>query len=224
MLSSVTVGKDLQDQLFINGDNVFRDSFTVTVTSSDPSRLLVSLSPAAPGQASATVVYRQGQQFSVYVQALAGSGSVKVTASSAGYQTAESQVQLTAASVILFNQPSPNPLTTNSPPVPFEARLAPYPQNFSPVAQALRAGASPVSVQVSLSDTHVGSVTPTQVLFNAGDVRQPFSFQPLAAGSTLVSLSVPSGFVDPLSLRQMLLTVIAPRLTSPATTETVKVR
>jgi hypothetical protein len=216
MLSSVTVGKDLQDQLFINGDNIFRDSVTVTVTSSDPSHLLVSPSPATPGQASASVVYRQGQQFSVFVQALAGSGTVKVTASSPGYQTAGSEIQLTASSVILFNQPSANPLTTSSPPVPLEARLAPYPQNFSPVIQALRAGASPVSVQVSLSDMHVGSVTPTQVLFNPGDSRQPFSFQPLAAGSTLVSLSVPSGFVDPLSLRQVLLTVIAPRLTTPA--------
>jgi hypothetical protein len=224
-LSSLTVvGKDLQDQLFISGDNLFRDSVTVTVTSSDPSRLLISSSPAIPGQASASVVNRPGQQLSVFVQALAASGTVKVTASSPGYQTTESQIQLTASSVILFNQPTQAPLTTVSPAVPFEARLAPYPQNISSVVQALRAGASPVSVQVSLSDTHVGSVTPTQVFFNLGDSRQLFSFQPLAAGSTLVSLSVPSGFVDPLSLRQVLLTVIAPRLTSPASTKTIKVR
>jgi hypothetical protein len=100
-----------------------------------------------------------------------------------------------------------------SPAVAFQARLTPYLQNGSTAVQALRPGATPFSVQVGLTDPKVGSVTPAQLLFNPGDSQHPFSFQPLAAGSTLLSLSVPGGFTDPLALRQQLLTVIGPRVT-----------
>jgi hypothetical protein len=67
-------------------------------------------------------------------------------------------------------------------------------------------------VPITLSDPAIGSLTPAQLTFNPGDLSETFSFQPAAPGSALLSLGVPAGFADPLSARQQLITVLAPRL------------
>jgi hypothetical protein len=51
-------------------------------------------------------------------------------------------------------------------------------------------------------------VTPSQLVFNAGDSSHSFSFQPTTPGTSLLTLSVPTGFTDPVSQRQQLLTVV----------------
>jgi hypothetical protein len=198
------VGKNLQAALSINTQS----GVGVTVTSSDPSRLVVSASAAAQGQASATVT-----QGVVYVQALSDSGTVAVTASAPGYQTATAQIAVTPAAAT-FAAASIGTLTTLSPPVALQVQLVSYTANgssyYSP--QQLRGGAPALTVPVNLSDATVGTVTPAQLVFNSGDSVKSFTFQPTGAGSELISLGVPSGFADAFSAREELLAVIAPRL------------
>jgi len=204
------LGKNLQTSLQLGAP----PGVSVTVASSDPSRLLVSASAAAPGQASATVT-----QNVVYAQALGDSGSVTLTASAPGYQTATAQVALTPAAAVFFSVSS-SALTTLSPPVTLQVQLVSYTSgsgSYYP-PQPLRAGAPPLSVPVILSDATVGTVSPAPLVFNPGDSVKTLTFQPTGAGTELISLGVPAGLVDPLSAREQLLTVTAPRLILGGTT------
>jgi len=214
------LGKGLQDILYISGDNFGRDPVRVTVTSGDPARVLVSSSPTVAGQASVDVVNQPGRQLPVYLQALADNGSVQITVSAMGYNSAQSTVQLSPAEVVLA-APQLETLTPLSAAVGFEARMAAQGSTFyyRGPAPTLRPGAPSVNVQVILSDPTIGAVSPAQLTFNPGDGVEAFSFQPAAAGSALLTLSVPSGFTDPVSLRQQLLTVVPARaaFSSPLT-------
>src|SRR5262249_32896668 len=134
------VGKDLESQLGIYGDN-FQTPVKLTVRSSDPSRVLVSASPSAIGQSSVDLVNQAGQQALVYVQVLSDSGSATVVVSAPGYQDATSTIQLSPAAVELSGQPS-GTLTTVSGPVSFQARLIAFtPQSYSFTVESLRPGA-----------------------------------------------------------------------------------
>src|SRR5581483_2062277 len=115
------VGKDLQSQFAIYGDN-FQTAVHVTLRSSDPSRLLLSASSSVPGQASLDLVNTPGQQLLFFVQGLSDSGSANIIASAPGYQDATQTVQLSPAAVELFGQPS-GTITALSGPVSFQARL-----------------------------------------------------------------------------------------------------
>jgi hypothetical protein len=178
----------------------------VTVTSSDPSRLLVSASPDTPGQAAVTV-----GQGAVYAQGLADSGTVRLTATAAGFQSATADVVLAPAAAVFGSNFNIPPLSTLSAPVSLTVLLQPG-SNSQGVQQPRRPGAPILTVPIRQSDPTVGAVTPAQLTFRPGDSSASFSFQPRAAGADLISLDVPAGFSDPLSARQLLLNVIAPRL------------
>jgi hypothetical protein len=191
------LGKDLQAAFTLSSQT------TVTVTSSDPSRLLVSASATQPGAAS--VVATQG---TFYAQGLADSGSVTITVSASGFQIAPSPITLAPATVVFGSLPNLTGFSTISPPVSLPAQLTPAP--FAQ-PQARRAGAGPLIVPITLSDAAVGSVTPAQLTFNPGDSIGSFNFQPKAAGAELITLAIPPGFGDPFSARELLLNVIAAR-------------
>jgi hypothetical protein len=193
-----TLGKDLETAFSMN----LRAA--VTVTSSDPSRVLVSATPLATGQPSVTVT-----EGTVYAQALADSGSVNLTAAAPGYQSTTVRVALSQSQVVIGNPNYSTSLTTLSPPFALEGRLTP---TSGGTPQARRPGSAPLTVPIMLSDPGVGTVTPAQLTFNPGDSSAPFSFRPLAAGSELISLGVPAGFADAQALRQLLVTVTAARL------------
>ena len=207
--SSLSVGKNLETQMGIYGDG-FQNSVRVTVRSTDPSRVLVSGSPSAAGQASVDLVSQPGQQLVAYVQALSDSGSVNLVVSAAGYLDATTTVQLSPSAVILSGQQQNRTLTPLSAPLSFQANLALLngSTSYSPTVQALRPGAPPVTVQASLSDPAIGAITPAQFRFNPGDTSKAFSVQPQSVGSALLSLSVPDGFTDPVGLRHQLITVV----------------
>jgi hypothetical protein len=204
------LGKDLQATIGIFGDG-FNLPVPVTLTSSDPTRLLVSSSPTSPGQATANLVSQPGQPLLAYVQALAGSGSVTVTISAPGYQNATATIQLAPAAVVLSGPQQVGTLTPLSAPLPFQARLGP-PYASPPNVTVLRPGATPVTVQAMVSDPTVATAAPTQLTFSPGDSTQSFSVQPTAAGVAVVSVSVPDGFADPVGGREQLLTIVAARI------------
>lgn len=132
---------------------------------------------------------------------------MQITATVAGLTVAQASVTLAQPTVYLSSGTSGNPpisVSTLSAPIQLAAAFT--------TGQTLRPGALPVTVSVSSSDSTVGSLSATQLLFSPVDVKEPFTFQPLAAGTTLVSLSVPAGFADPLGGRQQLITVTPVRL------------
>lgn len=204
-----TIGKDLQKRFALSTVNA---GTKVTVTSSDPSRVLISSSPLSPGQASLDLTL---QPLVFYVQALADTGTANVTVSATGYANAEGLITLSRTAVVLrAAAPLPQNLTPLSGPIPFQAELLAAPVNGIPASPnySLRGGAPALQVLATLSDSSVGTLTPAQLTFNPGDDTRNFTFQAAAPGTALLSLSVPSGLADPLSFRQQLLTVIPARV------------
>jgi hypothetical protein len=209
--TSMNLGNGLQDVISVYSG---QSAVQVTVTSSDPSRLLVSNSAAVAGQASIVATNQAGYNAPIYVQALSASGSVTLTFAAAGFQTATATVQLVQPAVEI-SSPQLGTLTPLSAAIAFQAHLVTFNPSASSLSYStatLRPGAPPVVVQPSLSNPAVGTIAPAQLIFNPGDSTQSFSFQPAAPGSALLTLSVPAGFADPVALRQQLITVVAARV------------
>jgi hypothetical protein len=207
-LRTLALGRNLEDSIVIYGN-----PGQVTVTSSDPGRVLVWNSPAQVGQITTTVDAQATGNPRVYIQALADSGTATLTFSAAGYSDATVTVQLASTAVQLIAPSQIPTLTPLSAPILFQAKLVTYPNSsYASSAPVLRPGAGSVVVQPSLSDPATGVITPAQLTFNAGDSSQAFAVQPAAPGAALLKLSVPDGFGDPVALRQQLLTVVGARL------------
>ena len=87
----VSVGNNLQAALSVYQYTV--ESLPLTITSSDPSKVLLSLDPTKAGSASLPLTLAR-TPLSVYVQGLAAAGTATLTWSSPGYAPMTSQVNL----------------------------------------------------------------------------------------------------------------------------------
>ena len=195
-----SVGKDLQG-LALAGTEFLPQPITglvYTVTSSDPSRLLVSSSAATPGTAQAT-----GSTAQVYLQALSNSGTVTLTVSSPAAQPASTSVQLTGSAVVFNNVNTPLNLPVNGPTQHLQVQLASLnPSSSEPTCcQDPRPGWTG-SVTVTSSDPKVAAVTPASVQL-PGSGPQYVDIKPGAAGTAIVSLGLLPGSDPPASGRQI---------------------
>jgi hypothetical protein len=86
--------------------------------------------------------------------------------------------------------------------------------------QEIRGGFS-VSVDVASATPAVGTITTSPVVFGAGDSTRNTEFDPVTAGSTLLSIATPPGFSTPNSNTQVTATVRAPDVFFPATSASV---
>ncbi len=78
----------------------------------------------------------------------------------------------------------------------------------------LRGGLGPINVAITSSDTNVGQVIGSPVVFNAGDLfKQTASFDPATAGTTILSITQPAGFTTPHDFQAATATVNAPPIT-----------
>jgi len=74
-------------------------------------------------------------------------------------------------------------------------------------AQVLRGGHGPVSVTVTSSNTTVGTIVGSPVVFNANESSKTVQFDPLAVGTTTLAIPPPVGFSTPINLQQITATV-----------------
>ena len=201
-VNSVTVGQNLQTQIQVTlSTPVTGGPLNVTLTSSDGSKLILG-SLVVLGKASMILQFPVGTSSGIaYAQALAGSGTVTVTASAPGYTTGSGTVTLTPSGFVVTgptgvvgvpsfptNQGNTTTLTVMT------GRLDPS-LNYVET-QGLRGGFS-VSVPVSSLITTVGQVSPTTLNFTPADTAYTTTFTALGVGNTLVSAGVPTGFSTP---------------------------
>jgi hypothetical protein len=74
-------------------------------------------------------------------------------------------------------------------------------------------GLGPISVPVTSSNTNVGNITLSPVVFNGGDGGKPTTFQPSSAGSTVVAIAAtPAGYSTSAQYTQFTVTATAPVL------------
>lgn len=220
--SHVTVGQNLQAEAMVAMYTAApADGLAITLTSNDPSRVLLSPIPDAMGLASITLRVSPGFVGSptFYVQGLANSGVATYTASAPGYGAATAKVTLAASGVVIAG-PSAlgNPIRTTlgrnstTPPMVavYSAQLDSS-GNFV-VAQAVRGGSS-ATVNVTNSNPEVGTIAASRLTIAAGSLKAVTQFAFRSAGETTLSVDVPSGFRLPAQFTTLKATVSAPKLT-----------
>ncbi len=212
-IGTVSVGKDLQVQ-----DGAWLEApaptngVDVTLTSSDPSKVLLSTSASAAGSTSITLHYAQGYsaQLYFYVQALANSGSVTLTAKGTGYADSTATVSLLPSGFIISNGNITN-ATVGGPDVPIGIASAALDSSLNFFAyQQMRAGVSATNVAVASSNAAVATITTTPLVFNATDTSHSTALHPIGAGNTAVSISTPAGFSTPVQFQSISATVLGP--------------
>ncbi len=215
------VGKNLQVKGLLSlGQAAPAGGLTVTISSGDPSKMLVSLAADQVGSKSISVTIPEGTvQGIYYLQALSDTGIVQYSASAAGYRTRTEPVQLTPAGMVITYLPYGPPdraevfrpheehpklgFFTNLAPGRASTRVAVWMVQLDPVTrrgadvtvQHLRAGLT-AKVPLLNSDPAVG-VVDSEVIISAGDSHGIAEFKPLKSGKTVLSVKPLPGFAEP---------------------------
>jgi hypothetical protein len=214
-----TVGQNLQITGVVSLGALARDGgVQVTLASDDPRRLLVSQTATANGSSAITITIPEGRNnASYYLHSLGSSGMATYTATAPGYSRRIGTVSLAPSGVVVvgpltlpegqllrsdaaggarqhgfvtsLRAGSPTPLSV------YTVQLDPTSHRSADISiQALRPGMS-VTVNLKSTNSSVGTVV-SPVTIEAGSDHGATAFTPLAAGSTVISLLTPEGFVE----------------------------
>ena len=226
-LSGLSLGRNLQTLATGSLDVAPSSPLTVTITSSDPTKVLLVSSATDPSgttqgaaQITGTVPAGQGKFGfgfpGFWVQGLASSGSAQITISAPGYLPATATATLTPSGFIL-NGPSGAGASFNAV-VGVNSNLSVSPVqldgagNIVSTSQVLRGGIS-ASVDVAAGPPSVGVIGNSPAVLPAGSASSStVLFQPLSVGSSTISISQPSGFSTPAVDTQLTATVKSPVL------------
>jgi hypothetical protein len=203
------LGKDQQGiaQLGVESGARIPPLFVYTITSNDPERLLVSSVPTAAGD---RVAFVTTPNYTVYLQALANSGTVTVTVSGQNAESTTFTVQLDPSGVVfspLIPQ-IPLILSPNGPSQQAPLRLTRLDRfSLAPVSccEDPRPGWSG-TVTVSSTDPSIAVATPEVVQW-PGPSPQTVTIKPGKAGTATLKLSVPTGEDTPSTGREIVVTV-----------------
>jgi hypothetical protein len=221
-VGNALLGKDLQTAMTGSLGETSPTDVTVTITSTDPSKVLLSALPTTAGSSSIVIISPGPTNVipAFYVQGLTDSGTAVLNVSAPGFVPTTAQVTLTPSGFIIS---SPSDFTTqgNAPNTAFQiasARLAPGTLAFQ-AGQPLRPGAA-ASVNVTSSAPSVGAITVSPVAFSGNEGVKPTFFdpQPVATdGTTTVQISTPAGFSTSPDAQSVLVTVQAVAINPNAT-------
>ncbi len=232
-LNSLSLGKDQEATAIGSLDITSPTPLTVTIASSDPSKVLLvptAIDPAGTtvGTASFTATIAPGKgrvgDFGFpgfWVQVLGSSGTANITVSAIGYQTGTGVITMTPSGFQL-NGPGGagvNFTSTLGTTTPLTANMVQLDAagNVLSTSAVLRGGIS-ASVPVISGTTSVGTVTSPAVVSAGASSSAAVTFTPVASGATLLHVTQPSGYNTPAAGTQLTATVITPAISlSPIT-------
>jgi hypothetical protein len=215
--ANVNIGKDLQvwstvalSQPAPAGD------VQLTLTSSDPSRLLLSKAPEAAGTASITLTvrarFRESPEF--WLQALGDSGQVNFTAAAPGYETATGTATLSPSGIIMIGpmgEQMPEFVTTpRGWPTKVTLRTVRLNDSLQKMEPQYVRGGFSVEVGVQSSHAQTGQLEPSTLTIPAAADMAAAIFKPAAVGKTVLAVRTPPGFRVPASLHSLAATVKVP--------------
>jgi hypothetical protein len=205
---------------------------TVTLTSSDPSVLLVSPNATTPGAPSATITFAsQTQNGSFFIQGVEGkTGTATVTASAPGFTNGARLASVVQPAFDIVGLGAST--TTQSANDLFSVRVGiPFAGNTAVTGsgQAVRAGGTALTATVTSSNPFVGQlvtlantggtvtvqIVPGEAQ-SAGTAQGGVEFDPVGFGSTTVSASM-SGLIQTTAATQSVNVVAPPITVVPAT-------
>ena len=199
-VGTASVGQNLQAPVLIQFPTATPAGNTnLTVTSGDPTRLVVAAREGFTGSGSIDLAIPEGTtSVTVYAQALAGSGAVALNAGAPNYAPGSGAITLTPSGFVFIG---PNGPVANfsvdqgvDTAIPVSAARLDSSLNFVAVQQ-VRAGLS-VGVNLTSSNPAVGTITSPVTFAGPADTGQA-RFTAVSPGSTTLTTGTPSGFSTP---------------------------
>ena len=189
-LGNISLGKNLMYYYPVGGVGNSTPGVIITVTSSDPSKLLVSDSPKSVGQASATIT---GSTV-FYAQAVDDNGDVTVTVSAPGFDSAAATVHLEPSYFSFGRGGTSFPSNVDYLSTYSTSVYLLHPGNNFLSNESLRPGAGPVTVPITVSDPSIVSVN-APVVLNEGYQYTTVIFAALGLGTVKVEAGAPAGYI-----------------------------
>ena len=216
--TAVTLGENLQTttNIRLNAPSPAA-GMRVTITSGDPGKVMFATSATAVGSSSITIEIPTGRTASAdfYVQGLANNGVVNFRASSPGFGDVNGSVTLTRSSFVVsgpFGVGTDFFTTTGAASSPLTLRSTRLDASFNPVdPQAVRGGLT-LDVAMASATPATGTITGSPVRFTGGVGTATAQFQPAGVGTSLISLTPPTGFSSAASGGSLTVTVRVPGL------------
>ena len=232
--NTVTVGQGLENSTNFTLAATPSSNVLITLTSNDPTRLLLSTDPTMAGVAqicpapacSTSITIPAGHSASpaFFVYGLGNSGTVGYTITATGgfSGTATGSVTLAPSGFVLhgpFGLGANFFTTTGGLPSQIDVFSALLDVNGNPVfdtfgnliSQPLAGGTS-ASVNVTSSLTSVGKITTSPVVFTGSNNDVSTQFTPLGPGTTVLAAVAPPGFTTPAQLASIDVTVSSPAI------------
>ena len=227
--SAPSIGQNLETSAFIQLSGTPESQVLVTVTSSDPTQLLLSNSATTAGSVSIIVPIGTAQQpttrsATFYLQNISknlgptNTTTVNFTASASGFQNKTATATLMPSGVLVWGpggQGFPFTTTTLSDPSALTVETDVLDQNFNPVQSEWVAGGLSITSNISSSNAGAGTISGSPIVFTGGvsDITTT-AFVPNqnAASNSVstISADVPPNFSTPASLNSVQVTVNQP--------------
>jgi hypothetical protein len=214
---SVTVGRNLQAPARITlGTPVPQDGLEVTLTSDDPSRLLLSKGEDQPG--SATIALKLLPQSvrspEFMLRALAASGSVSYTISAPGRESAKGAATLVPSAIVILGPLKAPRFSTT--PRGDPSKLTIVSVALDPAGKILQdqpvAADSPLEVQIANSNPAAGNLQQATLRLAGGLRSASTYFHPAAEGDSTIAPVQPAGFATPADRASIVASVAKPAL------------
>jgi hypothetical protein len=205
--NALRVGEDLQDAVNISLSVAPPSPVDITITIA--SSAIARISDASTVLGGTTVVFSgvaNTTQRTVFLQGLL-QGTTQVTVSAPGYATSSQTITVDPSGFII-NSPSAINTTASAANTSIQitpARLAPGTFNFAE-NEAVRAGVT-VQVPVTSSNTAAGVIAVSPLTFGPNISSVNTQFDPVAAGTSILTVVAPAGFDASNNFRQITATV-----------------
>jgi|ERR1051326_533728 hypothetical protein len=198
-LPSVTVGKNLQMNATVTLAQPAADTgLQLTVTSDDPSRLLLSTDPEQAGSAKISVKvnskFRESREF--WLQGLSDHGSATYTVTAEGMETANGVVTLAPSAIVIvgpFKQPT-FPTTPRGPAAKITVASVVLNAANKVEKEQQIAGGRQVEVTIANSSPEVGKLGASKLTVAGGSSFAVTQFQATAVGNATLTPVQPAGF------------------------------
>jgi hypothetical protein len=225
-VASQTIGNNMYTQGSISLGAAPTASENLTLTSSNPTHILLSTSATTAGSSSITLPLTGGSTAvpTFYIQGQNFSGSTGITstltASATGFTTGTGTATLYPSGFTFLSSGTLSTTTTAgpSPLTIYFVVLSPGTLTYYTYGYPLGPQALAVSLSVSSSNTSIGTITGSPASLAVGSYStQAISFSPTTAGTTNLTLAEPSGYNTPSNEPvQIVATVAAPSMSVTA--------
>lgn len=211
--STFTVGRGLEASATVKLAQATESGLTITLTSDDPSRLLLSEAPDKAGSAtiSVTILPRRIRTGQFWLQALADSGTATYTISAPDITAGKGTVKLVPSAIAIIGPYKSTTFKTTTHGQRSRITVVTVALDGSPDEQQV-AGGSKIEVTMANSNPNVGTLEPSKVTVDGGASVAEAYFRPVAEGETSITPVQPVGFSAPPEYAKVVASVAKPRL------------